>query len=398
MSPHYGSAQAPQPQQQHMSYGGPRGEEMAASANLVSPPPAGSAMFARSSGHLLSPQPPHVQQQQGQQQGQMQQQQGTTDPQSVAQMQIFQRGLLSAMMQQQGSGGGGGGGGNVQQGQQGGNESGGPTPLSRVPSVDDHSLSSASSYPSPLSGVHSLPSPSARSMGFHSNISSTRSHSRSISGVGALNPSAAEFNPTWSNPNSPANAHCQSPGGRFFQPQMQTHHGGGGGGSMQSHGHPHSHGRAASSTPTLGFGAASSASPPSSSSTLSSRDGGGSSGGGGPTQLVVSPVERQQAFEEQLQLLGLPSQPFDAREMDAQICRERPEHAEYIYNFRVTVCQAWLEGACPNDAYTCMQTHARLPRRRRPILQHGRFNYIPTRCRYIIEEKGEKRVDSGLNE
>lgn len=35
----------------------------------------------------------------------------------------------------------------------------------------------------------------------------------------------------------------------------------------------------------------------------------------------------------------------------------------------------------------CFQTHAKLPRRRKPILQHGRFNYIPTRCRYVIEEK-----------
>jgi hypothetical protein len=97
--------------------------------------------------------------------------------------------------------------------------------------------------------------------------------------------------------------------------------------------------------------------------------------------------QSQQQFDEQLHALGLPLLPFDKREIDAQIARERPDHASYIYGFRVHVCEEFLQGRCPNDAYTCFQTHARLPRRRKPILQHGRFNYIPTRCRYIIEEK-----------
>jgi hypothetical protein len=232
--------------------------------------------------------------------------------------------------------------------------------------------SSLSSYDeSPRSSVHTtMSSPSHRSsFGFSasSTMSSpydsvkSRSHSRSISSLGALNPLANEFNPTFSTPNSPS-AMGHSPGN-----DRRSVHGGGG--------------RAASSTPTLGFG--SSASPPSSVASLARSIDSNLSGPMSP----LAQQQQQQLIDEKLASLGLPSQPFDARELDAQIARERDDHAAYIYNFRVQVCQGFLDGTCPYDSYTCFQTHARLPRRRKPILQHGRFNYIPTRCRYVIEEK-----------
>ena len=42
---------------------------------------------------------------------------------------------------------------------------------------------------------------------------------------------------------------------------------------------------------------------------------------------------------------------------------------------------------CPCDSYSCFDCHSRTPRRRKPQLQNGRFNYIPTRCRYLLEDK-----------
>jgi hypothetical protein len=78
----------------------------------------------------------------------------------------------------------------------------------------------------------------------------------------------------------------------------------------------------------------------------------------------ASAVAQNAEIDAQLQMLHLPLEPFDPREIDEQIARERSDHAEYIYNFRVHVCPAYMEGNCPNDAYSCFQTHARLPRRR----------------------------------
>jgi hypothetical protein len=66
---------------------------------------------------------------------------------------------------------------------------------------------------------------------------------------------------------------------------------------------------------------------------------------------------------------------------------EKQDHSRYMYGFRVQTCQSFLEGACPFDSYTCFNAHSRVPRRRKPQLQHGRFNYIPTRCRYVLEDK-----------
>eukprot|EP00478_Filoreta_tenera_P006217 GABV01007894.1.p1 GENE.GABV01007894.1~~GABV01007894.1.p1 ORF type:complete len:123 (-),score=21.58 GABV01007894.1:32-400(-) len=41
---------------------------------------------------------------------------------------------------------------------------------------------------------------------------------------------------------------------------------------------------------------------------------------------------------------------------------------------------------CPCQASRCFDSHARVPRRRKPQLQNGRWNYIPTRCRYVLED------------
>lgn len=192
----------------------------------------------------------------------------------------------------------------------------------------------------------------------------SQSHSRTLSTVGALNPHANEFNP-----NSPLpQTHSPLTERRIAHAAAVNAAAGG---------------RGASSTP-IGFG--SSPSPPSSAASHTRSIDSNYSGGvvSPPQQSHVhqyhSQQQQQPSVDDQLVALGLPSHPFDARELDAQIARERDDHAAYIYNFRVQVCQAYLEGTCPYDAYSCFQTHARLPRRRKPILQHGRFNYIPTRC------------------
>lgn len=66
---------------------------------------------------------------------------------------------------------------------------------------------------------------------------------------------------------------------------------------------------------------------------------------------------------------------------------EKDDHRKYMYGFRVQTCKAFLESKCVNDSYTCFDAHSRLPRRRKPQLIHGRYNYIPTRCRYIMEDQ-----------
>ncbi len=144
----------------------------------------------------------------------------------------------------------------------------------------------------------------------------------------------------------------------------------------------------------------------------------------GAAHTASAQQHQQQLVDQQLQVLGLPQLPFDKREIDAQIAREREDHAAYIYEFRTRVCEAYLNGNCPNDSYTCFQTHARLPRRRsdterrfagarfaagssclltqayalllysKPILQHGRFNYIPTR--WQVHTHNERGARNGV--
>ena len=49
---------------------------------------------------------------------------------------------------------------------------------------------------------------------------------------------------------------------------------------------------------------------------------------------------------------------------------------------------------CPHNASTCFLSHSRLPRRRRPTLLNGRFNYLPTRCRYLPSSSSSDDADT----
>ena len=87
-----------------------------------------------------------------------------------------------------------------------------------------------------------------------------------------------------------------------------------------------------------------------------------------------------------LGLPPLPALPFDVSS-GAELAHERPEHAVYMLSFRTAVCPMYLAGACPHNAHSCFLSHSALPRRRKPLLQHGRFSYIPTRCRYLLDAR-----------
>ena len=83
----------------------------------------------------------------------------------------------------------------------------------------------------------------------------------------------------------------------------------------------------------------------------------------------------------------VPQQPLDVPS-DRDFLHEQPTHSFYMFAFRTSVCPLYRSGNnCPNDAYTCFYAHSKLPRRRSPILHHGRYNYIPTRCRYLLEDR-----------
>ena len=82
----------------------------------------------------------------------------------------------------------------------------------------------------------------------------------------------------------------------------------------------------------------------------------------------------------------VPQLPFDVPS-DRDFLHEQPAHAWYMFAFRTSVCPLYRIGTCPHDAYTCFYAHSKHPRRRSPILHHGRYNYIPTRCRYLLEDR-----------
>eukprot|EP00808_Paulinella_micropora_P005242 g4755.t1 len=85
---------------------------------------------------------------------------------------------------------------------------------------------------------------------------------------------------------------------------------------------------------------------------------------------------------------GRVTPPFAPSEMEPLLQWETAEHARYIYGFRVNACELAKQNRCPHeDMYSCFDVHPRMARRRKPNLQHGRFNYIPTRCRYILEDR-----------
>lgn len=66
---------------------------------------------------------------------------------------------------------------------------------------------------------------------------------------------------------------------------------------------------------------------------------------------------------------------------------ETPENKQYMQEFRVTPCRMFLQGACPFDNSMCFYTHSRVPQRRRPVFLNGVFNYLPIKCRFVLEEK-----------
>ena len=107
------------------------------------------------------------------------------------------------------------------------------------------------------------------------------------------------------------------------------------------------------------------------------------------TELVSSSVSSLNEDSHNLptSLVGIILPAYEQQHVDTDILNELPDHAMYIYGFRVSVCSAHLHNECPHDSYTCFNAHSRLPRRRKPQLQHGRFNYIPTRCRYVLDDK-----------
>lgn len=77
---------------------------------------------------------------------------------------------------------------------------------------------------------------------------------------------------------------------------------------------------------------------------------------------------------------------------------EQPVHLSYLLSFRTSVCPHFASPSsampCPHNASTCFLSHSRLPRRRRPTLLNGRFNYLPTRCRYLPSSSSSDDADT----
>lgn len=78
---------------------------------------------------------------------------------------------------------------------------------------------------------------------------------------------------------------------------------------------------------------------------------------------------------------------YNSADVLAMMEGEKYEHQLYIYGYKVATCKDWLEGKCPKDESNCFDSHCKPPLRRKPHLQHGRFNYIPTRCRYLVDKE-----------
>jgi hypothetical protein len=106
------------------------------------------------------------------------------------------------------------------------------------------------------------------------------------------------------------------------------------------------------------------------------------SGGSQPTPGLLPPISQPFVFPSARSFTSSPVYAFD----DSEI-RETAEHARYIQRFRVHLCVKFSQGACSPDDFQCFDAHGGRNRRRKPFLQHGRFNYIPTRCRYVLKDK-----------
>ena len=96
--------------------------------------------------------------------------------------------------------------------------------------------------------------------------------------------------------------------------------------------------------------------------------------------------------------LAFPLHPCADYDTTWHLAVEQPPHLSYLLSFRTSVCPHFaspsLAMPCPHNASTCFLSHSRLPRRRRPTLLNGRFNYLPTRCRYLPSSSSSDDADT----
>ena len=96
--------------------------------------------------------------------------------------------------------------------------------------------------------------------------------------------------------------------------------------------------------------------------------------------------------------LSFPLHPCADYDTTWHLSVEQPAHLSYLLSFRTSVCSHFASPSsstpCPHNAATCFSSHSRLPRRRRPTLLNGRFNYLPTRCRYLPSSSSSDDADT----
>ncbi len=60
---------------------------------------------------------------------------------------------------------------------------------------------------------------------------------------------------------------------------------------------------------------------------------------------------------------------------------QQQEHGDFIMNnYKVHICQAWLEGKCSESKISCFNSHNKTPIRRRAVRLPIRFNYVAKMC------------------
>ena len=83
---------------------------------------------------------------------------------------------------------------------------------------------------------------------------------------------------------------------------------------------------------------------------------------------------------------SIPLCPCDDFDVTLNLSAEQPAHLSYLLSFRTSVCSHWASlgpSQCGCVSAACFASHSNRPRRRRPTLLNGRYNYLPTRCRYV---------------
>jgi hypothetical protein len=65
---------------------------------------------------------------------------------------------------------------------------------------------------------------------------------------------------------------------------------------------------------------------------------------------------------------------------------ESADAVKTMQTYKTKICPDWLLSKCPLSADACFDAHSRVLFRRKPVLVYHRFNYIPQRCRYSIDE------------